>query len=162
MYSNVKFLIVILRWKVLRKLLTVSLLARCLTSWCVTWWRHTFVHARQQSYNVDWHKTSPTDIPIHAYTLLKTFKGPDFQSHIFSNTLGKILPDCSSVKVKPLCLIMQLWQKKKLAKLYFLHSPEGNRPQNTSVSEPLRSWALSCQTRSNTITGVLWVNVFGL
>ncbi len=24
---------------------------------------------------VDWHKTSPTDIPIHAYTLLKTFKG---------------------------------------------------------------------------------------
>ena len=42
--------------------------------------------------------------------------------------------------------------EKKLAKLYFLHNPEGNRPQNTSVSEPLRSWALSFPTRSNTIT----------
>ncbi len=31
------------------------------------------------------------------YTLLKTFKGSDFQSHIFRNILGKILPDCSPV-----------------------------------------------------------------
>ena len=42
--------------------------------------------------------------------------------------------------------------EKKLAKLYFLHNPEGNHPQNTSASEPLRSWPLTFQTRSNTIT----------
>ena len=29
--------------------------------------------------------------------LFKTFKGSDFQSHIFRNILGKILPDCSPV-----------------------------------------------------------------
>ncbi len=30
-------------------------------------------------------------------TLLKIFKGSDFQRHIFGNILGKILPDCSPV-----------------------------------------------------------------
>ncbi len=30
-------------------------------------------------------------------TLLKTFKGSDFESHIFRNMLGKILPDRSPV-----------------------------------------------------------------
>ncbi len=32
-------------------------------------------------------------LPI-SYTLIKIFKGEDFQSHIFRNILGKILPDC--------------------------------------------------------------------
>ncbi len=41
---------------------------------------------------------------------------------------------------------------QKLANLYFLHNPEGNYPQNTTVSESLPPWPLSFQTRSNTIT----------
>ncbi len=34
---------------------------------------------------------------VQVYTLLKIFKGLDFQSHTFGNVLGKILPDCSPV-----------------------------------------------------------------
>ncbi len=56
---------------------------------------------------------------------------------------------------------MQLWQKK-IAKFYFLHNPEGNYPQNTSVSEPLRSWPLPFQTRSNTITLFIVKSVAGM
>ncbi len=52
--------------------------------------------------------------------------------------------------------------KEKLAKLYFLHNPEGNRPQNTSVSDPLRSWPLPFQTRSNTITLSIFKSVAGM
>ena len=41
--------------------------------------------------------TSPSwNTHIHD-TLLKIFKGSDFQSHIFGNILGKILPDCSPI-----------------------------------------------------------------
>ncbi len=55
---------------------------------------------------------------------------------------------------------MQVWPKK--AKLYFLHNPEGNNPRNTSVSEPLRSWLLSFQTRSNTRTLSIVKSVAGM
>ncbi len=57
---------------------------------------------------------------------------------------------------------MQLLQNFFLAKLYFLHNPEGNHPQNTSVSEPLRSWPVSFQTRSNTITLFIVKSVAGM
>ncbi len=43
-----------------------------------------------------WHMTYAA-IMSTQYTLLKTFKGSDFQSHIFRNILGKVLPDCSPV-----------------------------------------------------------------
>ena len=36
-------------------------------------------------------------LATYIYTLLKIFKGSYFQSHIFGNILGKILPDCSPV-----------------------------------------------------------------
>ncbi len=52
--------------------------------------------------------------------------------------------------------------EKKLAKLYFLHNPEGSHPQNTSVSEQLRSWTLPFQTRSNTITLFIVKSVAGM
>ena len=31
------------------------------------------------------------------YTLLKIFKGADFQNHVFINILGEILSDCSHI-----------------------------------------------------------------
>ncbi len=49
---------------------------------------------------------------------------------------------------------MQLGQKKISKIVFFLHNPEGNHPKNTSVSEPLRSWHLPFQTRSNTVTNI--------
>ncbi len=72
---------------------------------------------------------------------------------------GKILPDCSPVE--SFCLIMQLWHKK-IAKLCFLHNPEGNHPQNTSVLEPLHSWPLPFKTRSNTIALFIVKSVAGM
>ncbi len=57
---------------------------------------------------------------------------------------------------------MQLWQKKISKTLYFLHNPEGNHPQNTSVSEPLRSRPLSFQTRSSTKTLFIVKSVAGM
>ncbi len=57
---------------------------------------------------------------------------------------------------------MQLWQKTKLAKLYFLHNPEENHPQNTNVSEPFWLWPLSFQTRSNTIILFIVKSVAGM
>ncbi len=49
-----------------------------------------------------------------------------------------------------------------MAKLYFLHNPEGDNPRITSVLEPLRSWPLSFQTRLNTITLFIVKSVAGM
>ena len=44
----------------------------------------------------------------------------------------------------------------------FYITQRGITPQNTSVSEPLRSWPLSCETRSNTITLFIVKSVAGM
>ncbi len=111
-------------------------------------------------YFLELHKEGRVEYVV-LYTLLKIFKGSDFQSHIFGISWEK------SFRIVVLfswiiLLDNAVLAEKKLAKLYFLHNPEGNHPQNTSVSEPLRSWPLPFQTPSNTITLFIAKSVAGM
>ena len=62
--------------------------------------------------------------PDVEYTLLKIFKGSDFQSHIFGNILGKSF----QILVESFCLIMQLWQKI-ISKTIFYITQRGIAPK---------------------------------
>ncbi len=90
----------------------------------------------------------------------KYFKGSDFQSHIFGNILGKSFQIV--VIFSWIILLDNAVAAEKIAKLYFLHNPEENHPPNTSVSEPLQSWPLPFQTRSNTVTLFILKSVAGM
>ncbi len=91
------------------------------------------------------HLKDQTFKAIILYLVIDIYWGKPFQIVVLFSRI--IVPDNAVVA------------EQKLAKLYFLHNLEGNHPQNTSVSEPWRSWPLSFQTRSNTILNTIYCQI---